>query len=235
MRQRFSIFDIKHRGFTLIELLVVISIISVLGSIVSAPFNESRKKGRDGKRVSEMKAIQSSLMLFSEDSGGCFPLELFQASPFPASSNYTKYISLTLSQKITSLNNYTFSGVISNMLENSGKLSTGWNVQAPYFYRAVGDVHECVYNKIGNVITLANVSASVSTQYYVPKYQLYTELETHATALDGDTDSNFSTTLGTLNDKGVTETRGIDISSPTLEVCTNNNTSNWDCVYDLSN
>lgn len=52
------------RGFTLIELLVVIAIISILASVVLANLGSARQKGRDGKRVSDLKQIQLALELY---------------------------------------------------------------------------------------------------------------------------------------------------------------------------
>ncbi len=52
------------RGFTLIELLVVIAIIGILSSIVLASLNSARKKGRDARRVSDIKQIQLALELY---------------------------------------------------------------------------------------------------------------------------------------------------------------------------
>ena len=67
--------NIKAKGFTLVELLVTISIVSVISSTIYAPFNTARKKGRDAKRVSEIKSIQTALTLFSDDNGGCYPID----------------------------------------------------------------------------------------------------------------------------------------------------------------
>ena len=52
------------RGFTLIELLVVIAIIGILSSIVLASLNSARKKGRDARRISDVKQIQLALELY---------------------------------------------------------------------------------------------------------------------------------------------------------------------------
>jgi prepilin-type N-terminal cleavage/methylation domain-containing protein len=62
----------KRRGFTLIELLVVIAIIGVLSSIVLASLDGSRKKGRDARRLSDLKQIQLALELYY-DSNSAFP------------------------------------------------------------------------------------------------------------------------------------------------------------------
>ncbi len=53
-----------RRGFTLIELLVVIAIIGILSSIVLASLNSARKKGRDARRVADIKQIQLALELY---------------------------------------------------------------------------------------------------------------------------------------------------------------------------
>ena len=46
------------KAFTIIELLVVISIIGILATIVLASLSTSRAKGRDARRVADMKSIQ---------------------------------------------------------------------------------------------------------------------------------------------------------------------------------
>ena len=51
-------------GFTLIELLVVIAIIGILSSVVLASLNSARQKGRDARRVSDIKQLQLALELF---------------------------------------------------------------------------------------------------------------------------------------------------------------------------
>ena len=54
----------KDRGFTLIELLVVIAIIGLLSSIVLASLNGARKKGRDARRLADLKQLQVALELY---------------------------------------------------------------------------------------------------------------------------------------------------------------------------
>jgi type II secretion system protein G len=55
------------RGFTLIELLVVIAIIGLLSSVVLASLNGARKKGRDARRLSDLKQLQTALELYYSD------------------------------------------------------------------------------------------------------------------------------------------------------------------------
>jgi len=62
----------KQKGFTLIELLVVIAIIAILSTVVMAGLNSARMKGRDAKRLSDIKQLQAALEL-CYDSGTGYP------------------------------------------------------------------------------------------------------------------------------------------------------------------
>ena len=66
----------KLKAFTLIELLVVIAIIGILAAVVYAPFQKARAKGRDAKKVAEMKSIQTALSLYADSNGGYYPTTL---------------------------------------------------------------------------------------------------------------------------------------------------------------
>lgn len=66
------------RGFTLIELLVVIAIIGLLASVVIASLNSARQKGRDARRIADIKSIQLALELFYDANG-----------KYPTSAQYT--------------------------------------------------------------------------------------------------------------------------------------------------
>lgn len=62
----------NRRGFTLIELLVVIAIIGILSSVVLASLNSARKKGRDSRRIADIKQLQLALELYY-DANGAYP------------------------------------------------------------------------------------------------------------------------------------------------------------------
>lgn len=51
-------------GFTLIELLVVVAIVGVLASVILSNLTTARAKGRDARRLSDMKQIQIALELY---------------------------------------------------------------------------------------------------------------------------------------------------------------------------
>ena len=69
----------RAQGFTLIELLVVVAIIGILSSIVLASLNSARQKGRDARRVSDIKQLQLALEL-SYDANATYPLAVNIAS-----------------------------------------------------------------------------------------------------------------------------------------------------------
>lgn len=71
----------RTRGFTLIELLVVIAIIGILSSVVLASLNGARKKGRDARRISDLKQIQLALEMFYDSNSSEYPDALTSLSP----------------------------------------------------------------------------------------------------------------------------------------------------------
>lgn len=63
-------------GFTLIELLVVIAIIGLLSTVIAAPITEARKKGRDSKKISDIRSIITALNIYADDNGGQYPASI---------------------------------------------------------------------------------------------------------------------------------------------------------------
>lgn len=69
-------------GFTLIELLVVIAIIGLLSSVILGSLATARKKGRDARRIADLKQLQVALELFySEQSTPAYPAALSSLTP----------------------------------------------------------------------------------------------------------------------------------------------------------
>lgn len=57
----------KYTGFTLVELLVVIAIITLLLSVGLIAYQHILKEGRDAKRLSDLKTLQSALEQYFAD------------------------------------------------------------------------------------------------------------------------------------------------------------------------
>ena len=70
----------RSKGFTLIELLVVIAIIGLLASIILASLNTAQQKGRDARRLEDLKEIGNAIAVASTGSGA--------ATPFTCTSQY---------------------------------------------------------------------------------------------------------------------------------------------------
>jgi prepilin-type N-terminal cleavage/methylation domain-containing protein len=69
------------RGFTLIELLVVIAIIGLLSTVIAAPITEARKKGRDSKKISDLRSVYTAINIFADDNAGDYPASLAALVP----------------------------------------------------------------------------------------------------------------------------------------------------------
>ncbi len=85
----------KNEGFSLIELMVVIAIIGILAGTVMLSLGRTRAKGRDTKRVSDMRSMGTAIeSYFNEYFGYPQDLETLQAhyvgplpvAPVPADS-----------------------------------------------------------------------------------------------------------------------------------------------------
>ncbi|MBU0978660.1 MAG: type II secretion system protein [Patescibacteria group bacterium] len=58
------------RGFTLLELLVVISIIGILLAIGTTAFTTAQKRGRDARRLEDIKSMQNAFEQYYAQNGG---------------------------------------------------------------------------------------------------------------------------------------------------------------------
>lgn len=59
----------RKKGFTLIEMLIVIAIIGILASIVLVGLGPVQRRGRDARRISDLKQVQNALELYFNKCG----------------------------------------------------------------------------------------------------------------------------------------------------------------------
>lgn len=72
------------KGFTLIEILIVVAIIGILSSVVVVGLGPAQRKGRDSRRLSDLRSVQTALELYYGKEGhyptGVTTWELFSAT-----------------------------------------------------------------------------------------------------------------------------------------------------------
>ena len=59
----------NRKGFTLIELLVVVAVIGILASVILVGVAAFRGKGRDARRIQDLRQIQNGLELYFTKNG----------------------------------------------------------------------------------------------------------------------------------------------------------------------
>jgi len=77
-----------RKGFTLIELLIVIAIVGIITSLTFIALNSVRSKSRDGKRISDIRQLQSALEMYKNDNN-VYPTYATSGQPLVGPNNYT--------------------------------------------------------------------------------------------------------------------------------------------------
>jgi len=54
----------SKKGFTLIEILIVVAIIGILASVILVGLGSFRARGRDARRISDLREVQNALELY---------------------------------------------------------------------------------------------------------------------------------------------------------------------------
>lgn len=70
----------RQGGFTLMELLVVVAIIAILLAVIMISVSNSRQKGRDAKRIGDVRALSNALELY-RSANNSYPSTLTPLTP----------------------------------------------------------------------------------------------------------------------------------------------------------
>lgn len=140
----------SQKGFTLIELLIVISIIGLLASIILYATSIARAKGRDAKRVADVKQLTTALETYkavnqqypiSPGSTGAYPettnipgmvptfMAVLPTSPLPAAGG----------ECIDSRNEYRYRSINGQSYSLTFCIGTQVGSLAPGYYIATGE------------------------------------------------------------------------------------------------
>ena len=99
----------KNKGFTILELLVVVAIIGLLSAVVMASLNSSRSKGRDARRIEDIRQIINATELYFNATGK-YPSRAQFENPIKAQNPLSLYLWPIPKDPKTNLQ-YNFSGV----------------------------------------------------------------------------------------------------------------------------
>ncbi len=71
-------FTLKNKGFTMIEIIIAIAIISIISSVALPKLSGNIAKAKDGKTISFMGVLRSSMIAFEADNIGYKPNTITQ-------------------------------------------------------------------------------------------------------------------------------------------------------------
>lgn len=153
------------KGFTLLELLIVIVIVGFLAAIIIASVNSARARGRDTKKITEMKSMQNALQIYFS-TNGYYPQTCTGAScvlvpslisKVPDGVDYTGLdtistgkcrayhmgVTLETNNKVLSTDKDMTSSTAANLSVNGFSNLCGNNPPSTYAIRGAGDNQSC--------------------------------------------------------------------------------------------
>jgi prepilin-type N-terminal cleavage/methylation domain-containing protein len=190
-------YSLKNKtGFTLIELLVVIAIIGILASIITVSLLSARAKGRDAKRIADIRTIQLALEEYYNDTGS-YPVlpqtaltgTYLPSYPVDPGDNATNYAYYALGTKVGAIApcNATYPAIAYHLgagledatnpalLQDANKPTT-WSIGSTALGVCSGSTLSSGFNgdaattQSGNVVTCtagSNIASGVSQCYDV--------------------------------------------------------------------
>jgi len=90
--KNFGVTSRSQGGFTVLELLVVIAIIVIITALTLALLNGARERSRDGRRLEDLRSIETALNLYAANNQGVYPA----VSPAETIDGVNDFMSQTL-------------------------------------------------------------------------------------------------------------------------------------------
>jgi type II secretion system protein G len=95
----------RNFGFSLVELLITVAIITILMAIAIPAYTNFVAKGRDSKRRSDLKTLQSALTQYRADQGS-YPISLIPGQPLANPTNTQTYLQRVPIDPLTTYGEY---------------------------------------------------------------------------------------------------------------------------------
>lgn len=141
----------KNKGFTLFELLITISIIAIITAIATVSYSTAQKKGRDSRRMQDMKNVQSAAEQYYSQNNSVYPSG-------------------------TSFNNFVTTLVTAGFMQAVPSDPKGATYSFPYAVYQVTTADYCICSLLEN-LTAGNASATApcvfasSSRYFCVRQQ----------------------------------------------------------------
>ena len=181
----------NNKGFSLIELLIVIIIIAVLASITLLSLAPAQKAGRDARRISDLRQVQTILQLYYNKCG-YYPGPAAPADQCPAATDATTGAFVLPDSPV-----WDIPGGLSDVLGRSGFLPVISDADGGNMIAFAPVAHAQLGNGAPLRYAIPKDPNAAKTYLYAVKggyqtYVLQAQLETDSSALNSDVDGFVS-------------------------------------------
>ncbi|MDB5260613.1 MAG: gspG [Candidatus Nomurabacteria bacterium] len=216
----FKISKKSFKGFTLIELLVVIAIIGLLSTVIAAPITESRRKGRDAKKIADLRSISTAIQLYADDNAGEYPPDISSLVP-----RYLQSLPANAWSSASARDKYMYT-VFADPGANNRRIGYHLGVKLESANQALNDDADC-----GGAFDFAMGGSSKpcvnQTTGAIPYTCIIACTASNPTWVVGDAGyppaSSINSDFGGGQDTGTTACTSVLVSTPAA------------CIYDLTN
>jgi prepilin-type N-terminal cleavage/methylation domain-containing protein/prepilin-type processing-associated H-X9-DG protein len=160
----------RRSGFTLIELLVVIAIIAILAAILFPVFGQARDKARAATCLSNMKQIETAVLMYNQDYDEMYPT-VHSGAYLVLIQPYVKNFEVW--KCLSGWGRYTVSwqgidgraiawGVVETGIAANGDVMGGWNFTTPFSSVLVGAPASTILMADTDVVSFSTGGAQIA-------------------------------------------------------------------------